>query len=83
MTFDEWYSTYKHQLANEPVCRMIWDAAVESEREACAKICDPATTPLDEIYPGNSIVNSIIKRDMAIVRDVMASLAKEIRERGA
>lgn len=27
MTFDEWYSTQKHQLGNEQVCRAIWDAA--------------------------------------------------------
>lgn len=30
MTFDEWYSAQRHQLANKPVCRMIWDAAVKA-----------------------------------------------------
>ena len=34
MTFDEWYSTQKHQLSNEQVCRVIWEAAAREENEA-------------------------------------------------
>ena len=39
MTFDEWYATQKHQLSNEQVCRVIWEAATREEREACADVC--------------------------------------------
>ena len=39
MTFDEWYTTQKHQLSNEQVCRVIWEAAAREEREACANVC--------------------------------------------
>lgn len=40
MNFDEWYRTQKHQLSNEQVCRVIWNAATKEERESCAVICD-------------------------------------------
>ena len=40
MTFDEWYATQKHQLSNEQVCRVIWEAAAREENEACAKLCE-------------------------------------------
>ena len=33
MTFDEWYATQKHQLSNEPVCRVIWEAAAREENK--------------------------------------------------
>ncbi len=37
--FDEWYATQKHQLSNEQVCRVIWNAATKIEREACKTAC--------------------------------------------
>ena len=40
MTFDEWYATQKHQLSNEQVCRVIWEAAAADERAACANIAN-------------------------------------------
>ena len=40
MTFDEWYSMQRHQLSNEQVCRMIWNAAAKAERERCAKLAE-------------------------------------------
>ena len=40
MTFDEWYATQKHQLSNEQVCRVIWEAATRAENEACAKVAE-------------------------------------------
>ena len=45
MTFDEWYATQKHQLSNEQVCRVIWDAATKEEREECAKTCESFLDP--------------------------------------
>lgn len=44
MTFDEWYSMHKHQLSNEPVCRVIWEAAQREERVAAELRC--AKTPV-------------------------------------
>ena len=38
MTFDEWYATQKHQLSNEPVCRVIWEAATQAERETMEQV---------------------------------------------
>ena len=33
MTFDEWYATQKHQLSNEQVCRVIWEASAREENK--------------------------------------------------
>ena len=43
MTFDEWYATQKHQLANEQVCRVIWDAATTAERNRTDSAIDSLT----------------------------------------
>ena len=50
MTFDEWYATQKHQLSNEQVCRVIWEAATREEREACAKLCDGHSADASFLY---------------------------------
>ena len=38
MTFDEWYAMQKHQLSNEQVCRVIWEAAAREERETMEQV---------------------------------------------
>ena len=48
MDFDEWYAGQKHQLSNEQVCRVIWDAAQKHEREACAVLCDAAAMKMEQ-----------------------------------
>jgi hypothetical protein len=32
--FDNWYTMQRHQLSNEQVCRVIWQAAWNARREA-------------------------------------------------
>lgn len=49
MTFDEWYKDggFKYDPeAPEWIARAAWDAATKVEREACAKIADPAPRSL-------------------------------------
>ena len=41
MTFEEWAVEYFGELCDVPeACRDAWNAGAESEREACAEICD-------------------------------------------
>ena len=50
MTFDEWYAMQKHQLSNEQVCRVIWEAAAREERETM----EPVLSALENIASTSS-----------------------------
>jgi hypothetical protein len=46
MTFEQWYAGQRHQLTNEPVCRVIWEAATKAASEACASVQVQPKRPL-------------------------------------
>lgn len=81
MTFDEWYATQKHQLANEQVCRVIWEAAARAENEACAKVFESFEAKADAL--NNSIEYSEEWRSDYVIGKAQAAnaIAKAIRER--
>ena len=81
MTFDEWYATQKHQLADEQVCRVIWEAAARAENEACAKVCESLEAKADAL--NDSIEDSEELRSDYVIGKAQAAnaIAKAIRER--
>ena len=64
MTFDEWYATQKHQLSNEQVCRVIWEAAAKAENEACAKVLQDNADACGE----ESIMRHILESQILAIR---------------
>lgn len=63
MNFNDWYATQKHQLGNEQICRVVWNAAKQDtadvfrpllqcpcclEVKACRAECTFATDTPDE-----------------------------------
>ena len=81
MTFDEWYATQKHQLSNEQVCRVIWEAAAREENEACAKVCESFEAKADAL--NDSIEDSEEWRSDYVIGKAQAAnaIAKAIRGR--
>ncbi len=71
MTFDEWYATQKHQLSNEPVCRVIWEAATQAERETM----EPVLAALGDIAGTSS--STRIRR---VALGAMAMISERMRD---
>jgi hypothetical protein len=69
MTFDEWYSMQSHQLSNEQVCRVIWNAARKAAIEDCAILADKYAEQLRELS----------QRDRGTADDAAEDIGREIR----
>lgn len=89
MTFDEWYATQKHQLANEQVCRMVWEAAAREEnknlREQVAHLSlykparrtEQQQEPVKAIGPCNNVFWGIVETDEEFEERAGTKIAEE------